>query len=101
MNSTAIINLIQSADQLLAYFSHEDCSVCKTLRPKVKSLTEKTGRVQFCYVNIREHPQISGQNMVFTVPTIILFQKGREVKRFSRHFSLDELEYYIERLEPG
>jgi thioredoxin 1 len=68
------------------------------LKPKVKELTEQYPGVEFSYINIRELPQISGQYLVFAVPTIILFSDGKEQRRYSRHFSIDDLQFDLEKL---
>jgi len=87
--------IIQDTPLLVAYFSHDECNVCKVLRPKVQELTGRYKNIEFLYVNTKEHQEISGQNMVFAVPTIIVFVEGRESKRYSRHFAIEELESYL------
>lgn len=41
--------------------------------------------------------EVAGQYTVFAVPTLLLMVEGREVARFSRHFSMQELEAPIRR----
>ena len=82
---------------LVAYFSHEACNVCKVLRPKVKALSESFDNVDFLYINTHEQTELSGQHLIFAVPTIIVFVDGKEARRFSRHFGLDELESLLTR----
>ena len=81
---------------LLAYFSHDECNVCKVLKPQVKELAEKYN-ISFEYINVKESPDIAGQFMVFAVPTIILFIEGREGQRYGRHLSLKELEATLDK----
>lgn len=81
----------------LLYFSTPSCNVCKVLRPKVEALIEDAAPWHFEYINSEESPEIAGQHMVFTVPTILLMAEGREIGRFSRHFGMDELEAPIKR----
>lgn len=83
---------------VLGYFSFPECSVCKVLIPKVKKLLQDYPKVKFLYVDIHEHPEISGQLLVFTVPTVIIFYRGKETRRFSRHFALQDLESALNRL---
>ncbi|GAB4329424.1 MAG: thioredoxin family protein [Calditrichia bacterium] len=83
---------------VLTYFSYPDCNVCKVLLPKVKDLLKDYPQIDFLYVDTQQEPEVSGQYLVFAVPTIILFYEGREAKRFSRHFSLQELSEFLERL---
>ena len=82
----------------VAYFSHDECNVCKVLKPQVQEIINSFEQVQFLYVNIKESPEISGQFVVFAVPTIILFFEGREAKRYSRHISLEEFKNFLKRM---
>jgi len=83
---------------VIAYFSYPSCSVCKVLRPKVEALVAKYKQVGFEYVDTHLNPEIAGQFMVFSVPTLIFFVEGRESKRLGRNFSIMEVQDFIERL---
>lgn len=93
-----ILEKIKTSKALLAYFSTPECQVCKTLRPKVEALIGSKPQIEFLYINTHETREASGQYLVFAVPTIILFIEGREIKRFSRHLSMGELEDFIDRI---
>lgn len=83
---------------VVTYFSHDECNVCKVLRPQVKDMVERFTQADFVYVNTKESPEASGQHMVFAVPTIIVFYEGREARRFSRHFSMQDFKALMERM---
>ena len=89
---------LQKPGIVICYFSHDECSVCKVLRPKIQEIINQIPDISFLYIDVRENPQISGQNMVFAVPTIIIFFEGREAKRYSRNISIPELKIYLERI---
>lgn len=83
---------------VLFYFSHDDCNVCKVLKPKVHDLLEDNfPRVQMYYVNTHKTPSISGQNSIFAVPTIIVYFDGRELFRKSRNIGVGELASQIQK----
>jgi len=84
---------------VLAYCSTPTCNVCKVLKPKVISLVEELGTWEYIYLDTVESPEVAGQHLIFTVPTLILFVQGREVRRFSRHFSLIDLEQELVRYQ--
>ena len=76
----------------LFYFSHENCNVCKTLKPKVAELISKNfSQVKLYYVDTIKSADIAGQNRVFTNPVILIYLDGRETYRFSRYFSIEQL----------
>ena len=83
---------------MLVYFSHENCNVCKVLKPKVEEyVKEFFQRLGLFYIDTVKQPELAGQNSVFTVPTIILYTDGKESQRFSRNFGLDELMEKLDR----
>lgn len=83
---------IANAPAVLAYFSHEKCGVCKTLKPKVEDHFEQNfPKFDLVYINVELTPEISGQYSVFTIPTLLIFFNGKESLRKSRNFGIDEL----------
>ena len=85
-----------SAPACLFYFSHDQCNVCKVLKPKVyELLKEKYSRIPMYYVNIHKTPEISGQRSVFTVPSILVYMDGQEIIRKSRNIGVAELDDLI------
>lgn len=91
-------NLIETEDATLIYFSHEQCNVCKVLKPKVAKLLQKNyPKVKMYYSDTVKNPEIAAQNSIFTVPTIVTFMGGKEYFRRSRNIGIAELAELIER----
>lgn len=83
---------------VLVYFSHNRCSVCKVLLPKVQDLLATDfPKVQMAYCNIEQAPEPAAQNSVFNAPTLLIFVQGKEYMRFSRNVGLIPLAQAIER----
>ncbi|MFS0554920.1 hypothetical protein [Brevibacillus sp. 179-C 1.1 NHS] len=53
---------------------------------------KKHPQVKSMVTSIEKAPFISGEFLVFTAPTILLFADGKEVFRQARFISFDELE---------
>ena len=80
----------------LFYFSHNECNVCKVLKPKVHELLHnKYPKISMYYVNIHKTPELSGQRSVFAVPTILVYMDDQEIIRKSRNIGLVELDELI------
>lgn len=91
-------NLIETEDAVIIYFSHEQCNVCKVLKPKVAELLKKNyPKVKMFYSDTVKNPEIAAQNSIFTVPTIVAFMGGKEYFRKSRNIGIAELDELIER----
>ena len=83
----------------LIYFSTDECSVCKVLKPQLELLVTKNfPKIETCYVNTLIMTETAAQNSVFTVPTIVLFFNGREYLRKSRSINFEEFENELNRL---
>ncbi len=97
MDENQILHKISTDQLLIVYYSVPTCSVCKVLRPKVEELVAGYDIATFLYVNIENHPAIKGLQIVFTVPTVILYGQGKEIQRWSRHFSVADLRRMLDR----
>jgi len=83
---------------ILIYFSHTNCNVCKVLKPKILDLlTNEFPLMRMFYCDTIKFPEISAQNSIFTVPTILVFFNGKEFIRKSRNIGISELQKEIER----
>lgn len=90
--------LLKEKPALVAYFSHDNCNVCKVLKPKLsEALTERFPKIEQVYINIENTPDLAGQHSIFTVPVVLLFLEGQENLRKSRNFGISEVMDYIER----
>ncbi len=91
--------LIGSTSVVLLYFSTSNCSVCQSLKPKLKELLSTLfPAVQPRFVDAERHAEIAARYRVFTVPVIILFAEGREAIRKSRFINLNEFREETARL---
>jgi len=90
--------LIEEKAAVVAYFSHDNCNVCKVLKPKLsEALSAQFPKVEQAYINIEKIPELAGQHRIFTVPVVLLFLEGKENLRKSRNFGIGEVIDYIER----
>jgi len=85
-------------DAVLSYFSTENCSVCKVLKPKIDEMIKVSfPKMKLICIDSDQTPELAAQNRVFAAPTVVVFFAGRETIRKSRAFGLDELRYEIQR----
>ena len=58
------------------------CGPCRMVAPVVESLADRyTGRMLVGKVDVDSEPELAGHYGVMSIPTIILFKDGQEVKR--------------------
>ncbi len=89
---------VRNNDAIIFYFSHENCSVCKVMLPKIEQLIESFyPKIKLAYSNTINSPEIAAQNRIFAVPTVLIYFTGKLYFQFSRNFSMDEIKEAIER----
>ncbi|HBG22211.1 MAG TPA: thioredoxin [Peptococcaceae bacterium] len=60
------------------------CGPCKMIAPVVEEIAQDYGeRMQVAKLNVDENPQTAEKFEVLSIPTLILFQDGEEVDRFT------------------
>lgn len=57
------------------------CSPCKKLEPIMDKLEKEFSNVKFVSVDIDDIPNLAKQYQIRSLPTIILFKNGREMKK--------------------
>jgi thioredoxin 1 len=72
--------VVQSSDPFLLDLSAEWCGPCRALAPVVEELSrDYNGKVRFGKLDIDANPKVPSQFMVRSVPTLLLFNKGKVV----------------------
>jgi len=67
----------------LADFNATWCAPCKAQAPIIKKLINTyENRASIIEINIDEHRALATKYMVQSIPTLIVFKDGQEVKRF-------------------
>lgn len=67
----------------LVDFSATWCAPCRQMAPVIKDLAKKyQGRVTVVEIDINSQSDVATHYMVQSIPTFILFDQGKEIKRF-------------------
>ena len=74
------------------------CGPCKAMAPVLERLAkEYRGRLEFAKINVDEYPQVSRRYGVRSLPTTILFHRGKPASRFTGFRSEAALRPHFER----
>ena len=80
---------INTGNPVLIYFSGENCSVCKVLKPKIEQeITKNFPLFDLLEVQTDLHKEITSHFMVFSIPTMLVFFDTKEFFRKGRNISI-------------
>lgn len=92
-----INSVINTGEPVLIYFSGENCSVCKVLKPKIEQEVIKNfPKFKLYEVKTDIYKELTSQFTVFSIPTVLIFFDRKEFKRYGRNMSIP---LFIEELE--
>ena len=82
-------NRINTGNPVLVYFSGENCSVCKVLKPKIEEEIKKAfPKFELFEIKTDLDKEITAHFMIFSIPTTLIFFDSKEFKRYGRNMSI-------------
>ncbi|WP_035674697.1 thioredoxin [Flavobacterium sp. 83] len=85
-------SIIQSEKPVLIDFFATWCGPCKMLSPILREVKESLGdRVSIIKIDVDKNQQVASQYQVRGVPTMILFQNGKQLWRQSGVLTKEEI----------
>jgi thioredoxin 1 len=87
---------VQSSEPILVDFWAPWCGPCRAMAPAVEAAAERlAGGVKVYKVNVDENPSVSPRFNLRGIPTLILFQDGRETNRLVGLSSREQIEALV------
>lgn len=80
-----------NSSKILVDFYAEWCGPCKMLGP----ILEQVNEIDVLKINVDEFPDIAAKFGVMSIPTLILFVEGKEIKKEIGFKNLDEIKKMI------
>lgn len=88
-NLQQLLNSINTGEPILVYFSGENCSVCKVLKPKIEEeVSKRFPKFKLFEVKTDLDKEITSHFTVFSIPTTLIFFDSKEFKRVGRNMSV-------------
>lgn len=88
--------LIKSSDRLMVDFSAKWCTPCQKMKPfMVKLEDEMKGKIKIVQFDVDENQTIVQQLQLTGLPTIIYYEKGKEVWRNTGFISEEDLKKHL------
>ena len=92
VNSKNFEDEVLKSDKVLVDFNATWCGPCRMQGPVLEELSEEMKDVKFVSIDVDEEEELSEQYRIFTIPCLILFEKGKEVNRSVGFIPKEDLE---------
>ena len=87
--------VLKSEIKVLADFNADWCGPCKMLKPLIEQVAESNDKVKIVSINIDDEDELSEKYNISSIPCLVLFDKGEEVKRSVGLISKEDIEALI------
>jgi len=81
-------------DKAVVDFYATWCGPCKMFGPIFEE-TANENNINFIKLDVDKHPEVAREYAVMSIPTIILFKEGKEIKRHTGFMSKEQLIEFI------
>ena len=87
--------VLEKKGKILADFNANWCGPCKMLKPILEEISASNDSVEIVSINIDESEELAEKYNIFSIPCLILFENGKEIKRNVGLASKSEIEKII------
>ncbi len=87
--------VLESEIKVLVDFNASWCGPCKILKPILDEVASDNNNVKIVSINIDDEDELAEKFNVSSIPCLVLFDKGNEVKRNIGLMSKDDIESFI------
>lgn len=89
-------NHIISTDVTVVDFFATWCGPCKMILPIIEKLANDITNVKFVKVDVDKHDELARIYGIMSIPTLIFFKDGKEVKRHVGFINEDKIKEIID-----
>ena len=87
--------VLNSKIRTLVDFNATWCGPCRMLAPILEDFAKDNSDIKVISINVDEAEDLAGRYHVFSIPCLVVFEDGKEVKRNVGFMQKEELEKFI------
>ena len=89
--------VLQSDLPVLVDFWADWCAPCMMLAPIIEEISDELdGRVNVCKIDVDQSQDLAATYGVMSIPTLMIFSKGKEVERTVGYMSKEDVLTFVE-----
>lgn len=89
--------VLQSDLPVLVDFWADWCAPCMMLAPIIEEISDELdGRVNVCKIDVDQSQDLAATYGVMSIPTLMIFSKGKEVERAVGYMSKEDVLTFVE-----
>lgn len=89
------IEVLKSDKKVLVDFNANWCGPCKMLKPIIEEFAESNDEIKVVSINVDDEDELSEKYNISSIPCLVIFDKGKEIKRNVGLISKDDIESFI------
>jgi len=90
------VNKIINKELVMVIAKTHTCSSCMTIAKTLETNLQHFHNIDSYEIYIDDNDKFRGEYLIFSVPTILIFSKGKELLRESRYFNYSKMDRLIE-----
>ena len=83
-------------DFVMVIAKSHSCSMCDTILKTMESNIPNLDKINIHNIYIDDVEEFRGQHTIFSVPTVLIFSKGKELLRESRYINYGKIQRLID-----
>ena len=85
---------VLAKEKVLVDFNATWCGPCRMLGPILEEYSE-TSTIPVCGIDVDVNPNLASEFNIYSIPCLILFENGKEVKRNIGLIGMDEIKDFV------
>ena len=94
VNEESFKKEVLEGGKVLVDFNATWCGPCRMLKPIIDEFSDSAS-IKVCSIDVDNNETVARDYNIYSIPCLILFENGNEIKRNTGLISLDEIKNFV------